>query len=72
MGLVMDEVAIPLRVVPHGTADELLAHVTAIETVQAAALDEELVLHALVEDADGLDPYEVLMSLEAVAPQRSA
>lgn len=68
----MDEVAIPLRVVPDGTADELLAHVTAIEAVHAAAFDEKLVLHALVEDADGLDPYEVLTSLEAVAPQRSA
>lgn len=68
----MDEVAIPLRVVPDGAADELLAHVTSIEAVHAAALDEELVLHALVEDAHELPREEVLLTLEAVGRQRSA
>lgn len=68
----MDEVAIPLRVVPDGTEDKILERMTAVDGVLAAALDEELVLRAAVEDADALSRPQVLLHLEAAQPRRRA
>lgn len=67
----MDDVVVPLRVVPDGTAEDVLELVTSVDAVVAAALDEELLLHALVEDGADLTQTDLLAAVASAREPRA-
>jgi hypothetical protein len=68
----MDDVVVPLRVVPDGAAEAVLEQVTNVDAVVAAAFDEELVLHALVEDGADLTETDLLTTAAAAREPRAS
>lgn len=68
----MDAVVVPLRVVPQGTVESLLENVTSLEAVVAAAVDEELVLHVLVEDGAELTRTALVEALQPARGPRTS